>query len=179
MKTVVVASQNPVKAKATLAGFERMFPGTEFRLEAVATTSGVGHQPRSGEETLRGATTRARSARATWPDADFWVGIEGGVEEGGDGMQAFAWVVVLSDGGVGRGRTGTFLLPEPVADLVRQGKELGEADDLFFGRQNSKQREGAIGILTGNVVDRKQLYEHAVVLALVPFKNQAIYPAGT
>jgi non-canonical (house-cleaning) NTP pyrophosphatase len=52
---------------------------------------------------------------------------------------------------------------------------LGEADDIVFGRSNSKQKEGAIGLLTGNVVDRAGLYEHAVILALVPFKNVALY----
>ena len=38
-----------------------------------------------------------------------------------------------------------------------------------------KQAAGAIGLLTGNVVDRRQLYEQAAVLALVRFKNEALY----
>jgi len=63
-------------------------------------------------------------------------------------------------------------LPPAVAELVRQGKELGEVNDLFFRQRTSKQKSGAIGILTGNVIDRTQLYEQAVILALVPFKNQ-------
>jgi non-canonical (house-cleaning) NTP pyrophosphatase len=53
--------------------------------------------------------------------------------------------------------------------------ELGEADDLVFGRSNSKQDNGAIGLLTGDVIDRAQLYEQAVILALVPFKNPDMY----
>jgi non-canonical (house-cleaning) NTP pyrophosphatase len=44
-----------------------------------------------------------------------------------------------------------------------------------FGRTNSKQEEGAIGLLTGGIVDRRQLYEQAVVLALVAFKNEKLY----
>ena len=108
----------------------------------------------------------------------YWVGIEGGVEETVDGeMIAFAWVVVRDHQRVGRGRTGTFYLPPAVTDLIRQGKELGEADDIVFGRNNSKQENGAVGLLTGDVIDRAQLYEHAVILALVPFKNTALYPA--
>jgi non-canonical (house-cleaning) NTP pyrophosphatase len=62
-----------------------------------------------------------------------------------------------------------------VADLIRQGKELGEADDLVFNRSNSKQDNGAVGLLTGNVIDRAQLYEQAVILALAPFKNTEWY----
>ncbi len=76
---------------------------------------------------------------------------------------------------MGKSRTGTFRLPEPVARLVREGRELGEADDVVFGRSNSKQEEGAVGLLTGNVIDRAALYEHAVILALAPFKNPDLY----
>jgi non-canonical (house-cleaning) NTP pyrophosphatase len=38
-----------------------------------------------------------------------------------------------------------------------------------------KQANGAIGILTGDVIDRTELYQHAVILALVPFKNDGLY----
>jgi non-canonical (house-cleaning) NTP pyrophosphatase len=85
-------------------------------------------------------------------------------------------VVVRGPGGrLGQARSGTFLLPPAVADLVRQGVELGEADDRVFGRQNSKQANGAIGLLTGDVIDRVALYEHAVILALVPFLRPDLY----
>jgi len=62
-------------------------------------------------------------------------------------------------------------LPEKVAQLVRQGKELGEANDIVFKRTNSRLNDGAIGLLTGNVIDRTTLYEHGVIMALVTFKN--------
>jgi len=175
LKTIVVASQNPVKANATLAGFRRMFPGAEFQLQTVAVESGVGSQPMTEAETLRGAENRAGAAAQIVPQADFWVGIEGGIEDLSDGMLAYAWVVVLSAGPTGRGRTGGFLLPEAVARLVREGKELGDANDRVFGRENSKQQEGAIGLLTGKVMDRTELYEHAMVLALVPVKSRAYF----
>lgn len=176
MTTLVIASQNPVKANATLAGFERMFPDTQFDLQTVDVDSGVAHQPMTEAETLRGAENRARAARQAIPEADYWVGIEGGIEDLSAGMLAYAWVVVLSEGPAGKGRTGGFLLPEAVARLVREGLELGLANDRIFGRENSKQQEGAIGLLTGNVMDRTELYEHAVVLALVPVKSPVFFP---
>lgn len=179
MKTVVLASRNPVKVQATLGGFERIFPGETFIVETVSVPSGVGDQPMSSEETLAGARNRARNAEKHRASADFWVGIEGGIEDTGAGMSAFAWIVVRSKGIEGLGRTGTFFLPHEVASLIRRGKELGEADDIVFNRSNSKQEEGAIGILTGNVVNRTGLYEHAVILALVPFKNEGLYDEGT
>jgi len=171
VKTLVVASKNPVKANATLAGFQRMFPEEEFQLQALSVDSGVGHQPITEAETLEGAENRARAAAELAPEADFWIGIEGGIEDLADGMLTYAWIVVLCEGRTGMGRSGGFLLPEAVARLVRTGKELGDANDIVFGRENSKQQEGAIGLLTGKVMDRTELYEHAMVLALAPIKG--------
>jgi inosine/xanthosine triphosphatase len=175
VKTIVVASANPVKLQATLHGFQRMFPGEQFQLQTVAVPSGVDDQPGSDEETLRGATNRAANAAAALPEADYWAGIEGGVEERGSEMAGYAWIVVCAQGLTGKGRTGTFFLPRRVAELVRQGLELGDADDVVFGRSNSKQENGAVGLLTGNVIDRAELYEQAIVLALIPFRNPELY----
>jgi inosine/xanthosine triphosphatase len=175
MTTVVVASTNPVKVQAAVNGLRRMFPAADLDVVTVAVPSGVGHQPFSDEETLLGALNRVQQAAALAPEADYWIGIEGGVQEVEGDMAAFAWIVVRSKQIVGKSRTGTFFLPRAVADLIRQGKELGEADDIVFNRFNSKQENGAVGILTGNVVERMHLYEQAVILALIPFKNETLY----
>jgi inosine/xanthosine triphosphatase len=179
MKRLVLASTNPVKAQAALTGFLRMFPEETFELVSIKRTSGVSEQPLSSDETLRGALNRAQAARQAVQDGDYWIGIEGGVEDGhgeeAKEMYAFAWVVIVTRDLTGKGRTGTFILPEAVASLVRQGKELGEADDIVFGQTNSKRKNGAIGLLTGDVIDRARLYEQAVILALVPFKNRDLY----
>ena len=60
-------------------------------------------------------------------------------------------------------------------ELVESGVELGVADDQVFGHTNSKHQGGAVGLLTGNAVDRRALYAQAVALALVPFKNAELY----
>jgi len=180
MRIIIVTSKNPVKIQAALSGFNKMFPGEQFQVESLSTPSGVKAQPLSDEETLVGALNRTHNAVEIAKQADFWVGIEGGIEERDGDMTAFAWVVVCSKSQgdrikIGKGRTGTFFLPPPIADLIRQGKELGEADDIIFQRHNSKQENGAVGLLTGNVLDRIGLYEQAVILALIPFKNFALY----
>ncbi len=171
MKNIVVASHNPVKLQATLSGFVKMFPDGEFQVQAVSVPSGVPDQPTSDEETLRGAHNRTDNAARAYGVGDYWVGIEGGIQEMLGEMLAFAWVVIRSGDRIGKSRTGTFVLPPGVADLIRQGYELGDADDKIFGKNNSKQEKGAVGLLTGNVIDRMQLYEQAVVLALIPFKR--------
>jgi inosine/xanthosine triphosphatase len=172
---VVVASANPIKIRAVSQGFQRMFPGENFQVEELLGFQGKSSQPCNDQETLQCATDRTERAAGLVPQADFWVGVEGGIEEQGLQMSAFAWIVIKSKDRVGKGRTGAFYLPHAVASLVRQGKELGEADDIVFGRLNSKQANGAIGILTGDVVDRTQLYEQAVILALIPFKNPQLF----
>jgi len=175
MKRIVVASQNPVKLEAVLNGFCRMFPDEEFTVEPVSVPSGVSRQPMSSAETLQGAQNRAAEAARLAPEADYWAGVEGGCEELDGELSTFAWIVVQGQSHTGKSRTGSFFLPPEVTSLVHQGKELGEADDIFFKRFNSKQANGAVGILTDNVIDRALFYEHAVILALLPFKNPEIY----
>lgn len=173
---VVVASQNPVKLAAVRSGFERMFPEFTIEVQAVGVASGVSHQPMSDAETLQGALNRALTARQQLPDADYWAGVEGGVEEKDGTISAFAWAAILSPERCSKARSATFDLPPALADLVRQGVELGEADDRLFGRQNSKQQNGAVGLLTGDVIDRAAYYEQPVILALIPFKNPHLFP---
>lgn len=178
-RSLVVASTNPVKIEATRIGFRQMFPEMTLEVKTISVPSGVKDQPTSTDETLQGALNRVHAAAQSIPEADYWVGIEGGIEDSGNEMAAFAWVVIYTHELTGKGRTGTFFLPPEVASLIRQGKELGEADDIVFQTNNSKQANGAIGILTGNVIDRTYLYQHAVILALAPFKNKQLYMPGS
>ena len=161
---------------AVREGFARMFPRETSVLDGVSVLSGVNDQPMSDAETLEGAWNRCHRAADAAPDADFWIGIEGGVEDKAGELEAFAWVVVKSrEGKIGKGRSSAFFLPQKVAELIRQGKELGEADDIVFKRANSKQENGAVGLLTHNAIDRTHYYTDAVILALIPFANPALY----
>ena len=172
---IIVASRNPVKIESVRLGYRAMFPDQQVSITGVNVPSGVSDQPMTDAETLRGAQNRAANAQHAMPDAQLWVGIEGGIEDSPDGMHAFAWVVVRSADQVGEARTGTFKLPDRVAELVRSGIELGEADDIVLGRTNSKQEDGAVGLLTDGLIDRTRYYEHAVVLALIPFLKTELY----
>lgn len=172
---IVVASNNPVKIASTREGFYAMFPEQEFVITNVIVPPKVRAQPMSDEETLQGAYNRACGAVERKPYADYWVGIEGGIEPKEDGMEAFAWVVVMTKYLTGKGKSGTFLLPPQIIELVNQGYELGEADDMVFRLKNSKQDGGAIGRLTHGVISRTKLYTQAVELALIPFVNLELY----
>ncbi|MEL6670862.1 MAG: inosine/xanthosine triphosphatase [Bacteroidota bacterium] len=172
---IIVASQNPIKIAAARQGFQQMFPTQKWAVEGISVPSGVSDQPRSHTETWEGAFNRARAARTARPDGDYWVGIEGGIAEKGESMEAFAWMVIMDKERRGEARTCTFSLPKKVAELVKSGMELGEADDIVFGAENSKQKNGAVGLLTGNVMVRESLYIPAIILALIPFRNRELY----
>ncbi len=176
MKKVIVASANPVKINVTQIGFSKMFPNETFEVQGINAPSNVSDQPMSEKETLEGAFNRVKNVSQLAPKADFWVGIEGGLEMVDQEMEAFAWMVIKSkEGTIGKGRSASFFLPNKVAALIKQGKELGEADDIVFGKTNSKQANGAIGLLTNDVLTRTTYYESGVIAALIPFKNPDLY----
>ena len=172
---VIIASKNPVKVNAVKIGFNQTFPNNKFSFEGKSVPSEVSDQPMTDQETILGATNRATNAKADFPDAAYWIGIEGGIELMENDMMAFAWIIILSNENIGRGRTGTFFLPKKVTALIQQGMELGEADDIVFGDSNSKQKSGAVGLLTNDIIDRTQLYVPAITLALIPFQNPELY----
>ncbi len=175
-KQIVIASTNPVKLNAVKKAFHQLMPAITFGWQQMEVPSGVSNQPMTDVETRSGACNRVKAVRELFPDAEYWVGIEGGVDfdESGE-MLAFAWVVIDNGQLLGKARSGSFYLPPEITDLVRKGKELGDADDIVFGQKNSKQKNGAIGLLTNNLIDRCGLYKHAVILAFVPFYNRHLY----
>ncbi|WP_340111195.1 inosine/xanthosine triphosphatase [Maribellus mangrovi] len=170
---VCVASANPVKINATKSGFETYF--SDVDVQGMTVDSGVSDQPMSDTETLEGARNRAAKIRKLFPAADYWVGIEGGVERDYKNLSAFAWIVVLSRNGKGESRTTTFYLPPQVSELIDSGYELGTANDWIFKKHNSKQKSGAVGLLTQDKLTRTELYTQAVQLALIPIINREMY----
>ncbi|NSW52160.1 MAG: inosine/xanthosine triphosphatase [Anaerolineae bacterium] len=177
MQTVIIASTNPVKVTAVRHAFQRVFPGTEYEFIGVEVPSGVKDQPDSDTECLRGAMQRVFNSREQHPAAHYWVGIEAGIERRDGEMASFSWTVILStEGRIGKATTGISFLPPAVIEHIEAGLELGEAMDRVFAQQHSKQKNGAVGLLTGNAVTRREVHENAVILALIPFKNPELYP---
>ncbi len=173
---IVVASRNPVKIDAVKKAFSSQFPSASLELIPVDVESGVGKQPDSDQETRQGARNRVKEARRERPDADFWVGLEGGTESVDDQLMAFAWMAVRGrNGKIGEARSVTLPLPPAVKELVDSGLELGEANDRVFSTVNSKQRGGAFGLLTDGRFTREFIYCQTLIFALIPFVNE-LYP---
>ncbi|WP_394243973.1 inosine/xanthosine triphosphatase [Vibrio astriarenae] len=167
MKKVIIASLNPAKIKAVQSAFTAAFPGQTFDYQGVSVASEVADQPMSNEETKAGAINRVKNARIALPDADFYVGLEAGIED----KATFAWMVVEANGLRGESRSASLLLPPIVIEKIHQGKELGDVMDEVFFTENIKQKGGAIGLLTQHQLTRSSVYHQALILALIPFTN--------
>lgn len=175
MIRILVASKNPVKIEAVKDGLKPLL-NDEFEITGVSVPSGVSDQPMSETETLKGASNRVMKLINLHSGYDYYVGLEGGVEDTTSGLMAFAWMVISNGERIGKARTASFFLPPKVAELVHGGMELGHADDVVFAKSNSKQQNGAVGLLTNDVITRKLLYLPAVQMAFIPFLNPELYP---
>lgn len=175
MKKVIVASKNPVKIEACVQGFQQVFPQDAFDFQGINVSSDVSAQPMTTRETYQGAYNRALAAKQVTPTAHFWVGIEGGVDFLKENLEVFAWIVVFSSDNQGVAKTSSFILPPKVSELVKNGLELGVADDMVFRQNNSKTKGGSVGILTNGLINRTMYYTQAVMLALIPFINKSLY----
>ena len=169
LASAVVGSTNPVKIGAARAVLARLSPAVS--VHGVAVASGVPDQPWGDDETIRGARARAVAALATDADAELAIGIEGGVVESASGdLRTCAWSVIVDrHGREGIGGSLSMALPRAVADLVREGMELGHAMDAITGTHDVKRGLGAVGILTAGLVTRQGAYETLVAYALSPF----------
>ncbi len=89
---IVVGTKNPSKLSAVKIAVDKLFPLTSasnadseqklsHTIVGVDVPSGVDPQPKSAEETLTGAKNRAMAALKEVPDADYGIGLEGGLEQ--------------------------------------------------------------------------------------------------
>jgi inosine/xanthosine triphosphatase len=171
---VVLGSTNPVKARAVENVFRRVYG--EASVESVAAASGVPSQP-FGEETVTGAINRAKSAFA--PEKyDVGVGIEAGLFKISGEVEVTIDVqyCAIYDGswltlGCGSG----FEYPPAVLGEVLSGKEVGDVMSRLAGIENLGEKQGAIGVLSMGMLNRTQLTEQSVFMALIPRMNPGLY----
>jgi inosine/xanthosine triphosphatase len=160
---IAVGSTNRVKVEAVRSVMERIYG--DVRITAVDVPSGVPEQPFE-EQTRMGAENRARRALG---DHDMAVGIEAGVFERDEGLYDIQHCVIVdADGFLTSGMGSGFRYPDEVAEKVRGGMTVGEAMDSIYGSTDIGHREGAIGLLSKGLLDRKTLTEQSVTAAMIP-----------
>lgn len=175
VKTIAVGSKNPVKAAAVKAAFDTVWPEEKWQVEAVEVESDVPEQPMNDEESIGGATTRAKRALKELNCA-FGVGLEGGLQKFGTEWFDVGWIVVIDQTGKqGIGSTIRIQVPDKMMKLIKEGKDLGEVGDIVFGKTNSKQKQGFYGLMTDNAITRTRGYTDGTISALVPFLHPDIF----
>jgi len=169
MKKIIVGSKNPAKIEAVEQAFNTVWPDEKWDVVGVDVESDVSNQPMTDEESILGATNRARKSLAQ-NDADFGIGLEGGLCRVNNRWFEYGWIVILSKSGItGIGSTSRIIVPDQIMTLVREGFEVGAANDKIFGRENSKQAEGHFGLMTNNIITRTDAYRDGVIVALASF----------
>jgi inosine/xanthosine triphosphatase len=171
---IAVGSLNPAKVSAVreiVADYDALL-GAD--VDGVDAPSGVADQPKSLEETIRGAMNRARAA---FRDCAYSVGIESGIVE--VPYTKTGWMDVCAcavhDGAEFHlGLSSLFECPKDVVDMMlRDGCDMAQAfnrcgytDDPKLGAS-----QGAIGLLTRGRVDRKAYTIQALRAALIHVEN--------
>jgi len=135
---------------------------------------------------MRGARQRAEALqaqlRANGTSADFFVGVEGGLDVVTENalkrvfLESWAYV---SDGTAGHfGCSCSIELPEALAEeVLSRGTELSVAIDQFAGAVGIRDGQGAWGVLSCNLISRQESFRRAVEVAFAPFYNAKMYRA--
>lgn len=172
MNHVIITSLNPAKISAVEQAFIECFPEQAFEFLGVKVNSDVPEQPMNDRETHQGACNRVANARLAYPEADYYVGLEAGIE----GNATYAWMIIENrEKQRGESRSASLTLPPMVLAKLNGSNELGDVMDEMFNTSNIKQKGGAIGLLTHQCLTRRSVYQQALILALIPFLNPKLY----
>jgi len=179
---VLVGSRNPVKLEATKVAFSKYFDAVE--VVGISVNSKVSNQPVE-DETFAGARNRAfelkRINEARDLNAEFFVGIEGGIKKLFHRWFTFGVICIMDNKGiVGYGTSPFFELPSQISEELLEGRgvELSDMVDNLIGEKNTKEKQGAVGYFTKGVMDRKKYYVDGLIVALIPFLNKDLYFDG-
>lgn len=140
-------------------------------VEGVKTDSGVADQPRTLEDTVRGAINRAKSAK---DQVDYGVGIESGmmaVPFTKSGYMDVCAAAIYDGSDVHVGLSSAWEFPDPTVTKLIMERDMNMSEAIYHAgltqNQDIGQAEGAVGILTKGRVDRKEYSKQALRMALI------------
>ena len=168
---IIVGSTNPVKVNSAKNAFSTIFPDNTIQCEGFLAPSGVADQPMTESETRMGAQNRVHYCAEQYAKtADYFVAMEGGVDQFEEGAATFAYIAIIDDkhNKLMTGRSANLPLPNKVFKRLVNGEELGLVMDDLFNTSNIRQKGGAIGLLTNHNATRESIYTQALILAIAP-----------
>lgn len=171
---VAVGSKNKTKIDPVKDIFSHHFKGV--KVIGVSVKSNVSDQPKTDDEMFQGALNRAKNALKKVKDADYGVGIEGGLHKYSYGWFERSLVVIVDrKGSYGIGASGGLALPDKVIRRIAKGMNLEEAIDELFGTKEIGEGIGMFGLMTKGVVSRAEGVKHGVAFALARFLHPRMY----
>ena len=183
---IVVGSTRPAKVQAARAAVDAIALIDErFRqstIQPVDVTDVAPRMPMTERAILEGAHIRAqtlihKTCTIGGAQSLLAIGVEGGLDPlpiNGDHYVLKTWAAVTDGTGWGFGAGGAIVLPDVVARDVLEGRELGDVIDELAGSAVRGTR-GAWGVLTLDLIDRQDSFRSAILAALAPFYNPALY----
>jgi inosine/xanthosine triphosphatase len=182
---VLLSSTRPAKvdgareALKAIATADQRFASPEVR--TVDLTHLAPRMPLTEAAIIDGARRRARAladAPAFVAGDTFAIGLEGGLSaidlDGTAVWMLQTWAAVTDGRLWGYGAGGAVVVPEAVVARVLAGEELGDVIDSLVGSPTRGTR-GAWGVLTRDLVGRRDAFRLAVLAAFAPFYNEAAY----
>jgi inosine/xanthosine triphosphatase len=159
----------------------RLWEGAEIL--SVSADSGVRATPLSDTEMRRGAQQRTRALQERLQregrQADFLLGLEGGLHVEDDGDQQRVWLrswAYATDGGRGAwGCSPTLEVPADLAQGILRGEDLARLIDRVTGEHDVRSQGGTWGYVTSGLIDRTDAFEAAVLAAMARFYNRRAY----
>ena len=165
-----------------IAGIDSAWRDAE--VVALSVEVDVPAMPLSDDELMLGARQRAGAVRQALfnqnQDADFFIGLEGGfhtTEFQGKSLTFLRGWAYVADGEQGNfGASPSIRVPDQLVRLVVEGqRELGEVIDQVAGERDVRSRQGAWGVLSGDLFTRSMSFETALIAAFAPFYNARFY----
>lgn len=170
---IAVGSTNPAKIKAAKLVVKKIFP--KAKVEAVDVSSGVSSQPKTDEESIKGAINRAKKALKN-TNADYGIGMEGGLNKIGKNHFESGWIAVVDKkGNIGLGSSARWQVSGKISKALLEGKELAEVVNTMTGREDVHTKEGIMGLITSGHLPRHIAYTHGIIFAFAPFLSDKKY----
>lgn len=167
---IAVGSTNPAKISAAKIGFGQVFPGKKVKVLGVNVKSGVSNQPMSDEESIKGAVNRAKSALKSVKNADYGVGMEGGLHQIGKNWFESGWIAIINkEGKQGLGTCARWQVSGKVMNRLKEKGELANIFQELANVKSAKDTGGVHSLITNNNLTRNITYSHGVIFALAPF----------
>lgn len=175
---VIVGSKNEIKINAVKESINSYDILSDAEVSGSEVSSQISDQPKSMDETIKGAMNRAKNA---FVECDYAFGIEDGLFRVPNTKTDFmnVCVCVIFDGREYHvGLSSGFEYPSEVTRLVLdEGLDIEQAflKSGLTDKPKLGSAEGAIGILTKGRLMRKEYTKQAVLTSLIHLENSELF----